>query len=508
MLFPKLKNTFFFVCCFILHSTFAQAPFSNFDSYVQAAMIDWQIPGMSLAVVKEGKIVYAKGYGIKNIIFPNEKVDENTIFAIGSNTKAFTATALALLQQERKLGLDDKVRRYFPTFEMEDKYAAQEMSIRDLLTHRIGIATWNGDFTHWGSKYSKEELIQKMKYLPTASSLRTRFGYCNIAYMLAGEVIPKVTKGDTWEMFLKERFFEPLQMSRTCTSTHQLPSYDNVAMPHTLYRNNLVKLPWRNIDNLAACGSINSTAIDMSHWLIMQMDSGRYAGKMVVPQLVLTNTHIPQFAIPAFPYNNPTYSSTHFAAYGLGWFLNDYQGNMLIHHAGAVDGMVSQTAFMPEKKIGLVILTNSDAHNFTNALMYQILDAYLGSPFKDWNKEALAEKKQEAAENEPVEAKKNLKNKHSLPIEAYTGYYLHPHYGQMAIRLQNKELVVTPSAHPGTTGKLLAWNGDDMMCEWSDLMWDKSLFHFSIQDDKVKFFEMTTRPDLLDPMTYLFEKME
>lgn len=508
MTFSTKKIIFFLTCYCMLFAGFAQAPFPNFDSYIQTAMIDWKIPGMSLAIVKNGKIVYAKGYGIRNIIRPTEKVDENTIFAIGSNTKAFTATALALLQQERKLGLDDKVRRYFPAFEMEDKYAAQEMTLRDLLTHRIGIDTWNGDFTHWGSKYTKAELIQKMQYLPTASSLRSRFAYCNISYMLAGEVIPKVTKGDTWDMFLKERFFEPLQMTRTCTSTNQLPTYDNVAMPHTMYRNTLVKVPWRNIDNLAACGAINSSAIDMSHWLIMQMDSGRYAGKIIVPQLVLMNTHVPQMAIPVFPYNNPAYPSSHFSAYGLGWFLKDYQGKMLIHHAGVVDGMVSQTGFLPESKLGVVILTNSDAHNFASALMYQILDAYLGATPKDWNKAALEEKKREEEEKEPLESKKNLQNKPSLPLEFYTGYYLHPHYGQMTIRMQNKELVVTPSAHPGISGKLIPWNGNQMMCEWSDLVWDRSLFNFSIQDDKVKFFDMTTRPDLIDPMMYLFEKIE
>ncbi len=491
-----------------LRLAFCQAPFPNFDSYIQTAMIDWQIPGMSVAIVKDGKIIYAKGYGVRNISRPNEKVDENTIFAIGSNTKAFTATALALLQQERKLSLEDKVGRFFPNFKMADDFATQEMTIKDLLTHRIGIDTWNGDFTHWGSKYSKEELIQKMKYIPTASSLRSRFAYCNIAYMLAGEVIPKVTKGKTWEVFLKERFFEPLQMSRTCTSTNELPAFDNVAMPHTLYRKKLMPVPWRNIDNLAACGSINSTVIDMSHWLIMQMDSGRYAGKMIVPQLVLNNVHAAQVAIPVLPYHNDLFPSSHFAAYGLGWFLKDYQGKMLIHHAGVVDGMMSQTAFVPENNIGLVILTNSDAHHFTDALMYQILDAYLGETTKDWNKAFLAEKEQEAENSEPFGASKNTHNKASLPLESYTGYYLHPHYGQMTIRLQNKELVVQPSAHPNITGKIKAWNGDKMLCEWSDKVWDSSVLSFMIENGKVKDFDMSVRPDLIDPMLYVFEKME
>ncbi len=505
----QLKQTYIFIFIKMVSIiSFAQAPFANFDTYIQSAMIDWQIPGMAVGIVKDNKIIYAKGYGIKNILFPNEKVDEHTIFGIGSNTKAFTATALTLLQQERKLGLDDRVRKFFPTFELEDKYAAQEMTIRDLLTHRIGIDTWNGDFTHWGSKYSKNELIDKMKFIPSASSLRSRFGYCNISYMLAGEVIPKVMKGETWETMLKERFFEPLQMSHTCTSTHQLSLFDNVAMPHTIYRKTLTKIPWRNIDNIAACGSINSTVIDMSHWLIMQMDSGKFAGKVVIPQLVLKNTHTAQMMIPAHPYNNPVHPTKHFSAYGLGWFLNDYKGKMLIHHSGAVDGMISQTAFLPESKIGLVILTNSDAHNFPAALMYQILDAYLGGETKDWNKWALAQKKQEEEENETLESKRNLSNKTSLKLEAYTGYYLHPHYGQMRIHLQDKQLIVTPYSHPNISGKLIPWNGDQMMCEWTDLVWDRSLFNFMIQDDKVMSFDMTTRPDFLDPMLYLFEKVE
>lgn len=487
---------------------FPQAPFPNFDTYIQTAMIQWQIPGMSIGIVKDGKIIYTKGYGIRNINQIDQKVNENTIFAIGSNTKAFTATALALLQQEGKVGLDDRIQRYFPTFQMGDTYAAQEMTIRDLLTHRIGIDTWYGDFTHWGSKYSKTELIEKMQYLPTASSLRSRFGYSNVAYMLAGEVIPKATKGKTWETFIKERFFDPLQMARTCTSTNQLPAFDNVAMPHTLHRNKLISLPWRNIDNMAACGSINSTAIDMCHWLIMQMDSGRYAGTQIVPQLVLNNVHAAQMALPAYPYHNSNFPTSHFAAYGLGWFLKDYQGKMLIHHAGAVDGMISQTAFIPEEKIGLVILTNSDANDFPSALMYQIIDTYLGVAYKDWNAWVLARIKEEEEQSTPFESTKNTDNKASLPLEAYVGYYIHPHYGQMTIRLQNKELIVTPSAHPGTTGKIKAWNGDQMVCEWSDLFWDRSLMTFIIGAGKVRSFDMTTRPDLLDPMIYLFEKME
>lgn len=501
--------SYLFFSILLFYTVKAQAPFANFDSYIENGMKAWQIPGMSVAVVKNGKVIYAKGYGVKEIN-KTEKVDENTLFGIGSNTKAFTSTALTWLEYERKINLNDKVQRFFPTFQMEDTFATKEMSYRDLLCHRLGIPTWYGDFTHWGSKYSKQELIQKMRYIPAAYSFRTRFGYCNVSYMLAGEVIPKIYGGKTWEDVMRERFFVPLKMSRTCTSTDELAALGNVATPHTLWRKQVTTLPWRNIDNVAACGSINSSAVDMSHWLIAQMDSGRLDGKAIIPWRAIEQTHIPQIVLPAMPYKNPIFPASHFSAYGLGWFLKDYCGKMLIYHSGAVDGMVSMTAMLPEENFGIVILTNHDTHNFISALMYQALDAQLKLPYKDWHQFFMDAYKKEKEENrsKEIDEQRDINTRPSLELAKYAGYYFHPHYGQMTIRYQNGELIVLPSGHPNTTGKLMAWNGDMFVCEWTDKVWDRSTFRFTIENDKVINFDMLTQPDILDPMAYLFERLE
>lgn len=487
----------------------AQAPFIGFDGYVEKGMKDWEIPGLSIAIVKDGKLVYTKGYGVREINKP-EKVDENTVFGIGSNTKSFTATALTWLEYERKISLEDKVQRLFPEFQMEDTFASKEMTYRDLLCHRLGTATWYGDFTHWGSKYSKKELIQKMRFIPSVYPFRTRFGYCNVSYMLAGEAIPAVFGGKTWEEVMRERFFTPLSMTRTCTSTDELSAMQNVATPHTLWRKKVITLPWRNIDNLAACGSINSTAVDMSHWLIAQMDSGRYNEQARIPWKAIQQTHIPQMILPAMPYRNPVFPATHLNAYGLGWFMKDYYGKMLIYHSGAVDGMVSITAMLPEEHFAVVILTNHDAHNFISGLMYQCLDAQLKLPYKEWNQYFLEADKKDKEENRAtdLDLQKDINTQPSLPLSSYAGYYFHPHYGQIAIRLQNGELIVSPSAHPNAKGKLTQWNGDKFVCEWTDKMWDRSTFNFTIENEKAVNFDMLTRPDLLDPMAYLFERLE
>jgi hypothetical protein len=266
-------------------------------------------------------------------------------------------------------------------------------------------------------------------------------------------------------------------------------------------------LPWRNIDNLAACGSINSTAKDMAHWLIAQMDSGRFQQAAVFPSTLVMQSHIPQIALPALPYRNPNAPTTHFQCYGLGWFLKDYYGKMMVYHSGAVDGMTSITAMLPEDKFGLVILTNSDAHGFLTPLMNQILDAHLKNPYKDWNKITLERKKLTEEEESHGGTPEDKNNPPSLPLLSYTGYYFHSHYGQITIRQENKQLKVYPSAHPTTVGTLKSWNGDYFECEWTDKVWDRSFLDFVIENGEVKNFDMITRPDLIDPSTYNFIKV-
>jgi CubicO group peptidase (beta-lactamase class C family) len=494
-------------------SVFAQAPavFPDLDRYVTGAMQQWQIPGLALAIVKDGKVVYAKGYGVRET-GKADAVDEHTIFAVGSNTKAFTATALGLLADEKKLSLDDKVTRYLPQFRLYDTLATREITLRDLLCHRIGLGTWHGDLVAWGSTYSRDELMDKMHFIRPANSFRGGFGYCNTAFLVAGQVIPQVTP-HSWDSFVQERLLKPLRMTRTSTSVKDLNGRANVATPHTYSEGKVIRIPYRDIDNIGPAGSMNSTVTDMANWLIMQLNEGTFDNTTVVPASVIRQTHTPQTIIPAVPYGNPGYPSKHFQAYGLGWFLEDYQGRMHISHSGGVDGMISEAAFLPEEKLGLVILTNYDNHSFTRALKYQILDRYLGvNPEKNWHQELLAWTEQSKKREEEIQKRlltsRNGKSRAGFVINQLAGTYQHPHYGTAVISLQNNQLTIRLSAHPEISGRLEYWQEDNFMCYWNDPAFGKGLIPFTANaTGTVTGFTLLVRPEFIDPVEYTFSRV-
>ncbi len=337
--------------------------------------MDWSIPGLAIVIVKDGKIILQKGYGVRNIN-TKEPVDENTLFMIASNTKLFTGTALALLEQRGKLSLNDKITKYFPTFKLYDKTSTELVSIRDMLTHRIGTKTFQGDFTFWNTKLSRNEIMQKMRLLKPSAPFRQDYGYCNSCFLTAGEIIPKVT-GKSWEDFIGDSIVKPLAMTSTMMLSTGIEKQTNVATPYTTsYTNTLKKVPYDNWNNLAPAASIVSNVKDLSNWLLMQLDSGRFNGKQIIPFPVLLKTRDVQIATgsrksSAFP--------VHFRGYGLGLFASDYNGRAIYWHTGGAGGMVSNVCFVPEEKLGIAILTNNDNQHFFEALRYQVLDTYLGA---------------------------------------------------------------------------------------------------------------------------------
>jgi CubicO group peptidase (beta-lactamase class C family) len=488
-----------------------KVPFVNIDNYVEQGLKQWRIPGLALAIVKDGKIVYAKGFGVTEI-GKTKKVDENTIFAVGSNTKAFTATALFKLAAENKLSVDDKVIKYLPEFRLYDTVATNQTTIRDVLSHRFGLGTWHGDLVAYGTTYSTDEVIYRMRYIKPASAFRSAYGYSNVGFATAGAILAKVTNR-SWFDNMKETFFVPLKMTRTVTSIAELGQFKNVATPHTLYNDKVIPVPYRDIHGIAAAGAINSTAIDMAHWLIMQLNEGTYNGQVIIKPDVLKLTHYPNISLPIMPYGNSINPSNHFAAYASGWRLNDYQGKIMIAHGGGVDGMTSQTCFLPEEKLGIVILTNTDYNNFCTPLLYQIIDAYLGVTGKDWNKtlyDVFA--KSEAAEKQKwamaqKERKANIKP--TNPLQAYAGLYRNQHYGDARISYTNGRLELTLFAHAKETGVLSPWEKDTFLCMWNDPVFNKSIIPFAIvNNNKVQSFKLTVRPEFLDPLEYEFIKVE
>ena len=375
--------------CFLLPFTgWAQTPSFITDSlnnYISRGMAAWNIPGLALVIVHTGKVAVLKGYGVKDIRSKGA-VDENTLFMIASNTKLFTATSLALLEYRNKLSLNDPVTRYFPQYRLYDANTTALVTIKDMLTHRIGTKTFQGDFTFWNTSLTRQEIMQRMQLLKPPQQFRQDYGYCNSCFLTAGEVIPKVT-GSQWENFVHDSIVAPLQMSSTMVLSTGIAQKPNAALPYTTsYTGTLQQVPYDNWNNLAPAASIISNVHDLSHWLLMQLDSGRYNGKQVVPFAVLQKTR--DVNIITRSRRSPAYPM-HFQGYGLGLFAADYNGRQVYWHTGGAGGMVSNVCFVPEEDLGIAILTNNDNQNFFEALRYQILDAYLQVPYTDRSRQSL-----------------------------------------------------------------------------------------------------------------------
>ncbi|HEY0356309.1 MAG TPA: serine hydrolase domain-containing protein, partial [Flavisolibacter sp.] len=413
----------FLLGCVAFQLTMAQAPAfisDSLDNYIQQGLKDWDIPGLSIVIVKDGKVVVMKGYGVRD--FETKKpVDENTLFMIASNTKLFTGTALALLETRGKLSLNDRIINYFPGFELYDSVSTGMVTIRDMLTHRIGTKTYQGDFTFWNTSLTRKEIMDKMKLLQPSRIFRQDYGYCNSCYMTAGEVIPKVT-GRQWEDFVADSITRPLEMNSTLVLSTGIEKQANVATPYTTsYSNTLKRVPYDNWNNMAASASIVSNVNDLSHWLMMQLDSGRYQEKTILPWTVLQKTR--DVNIITNSRKSPVYPM-HFRGYGLGLNVGDYNGRQVYWHTGGAGGMVSNVCFIPEENLGIAILTNNDNQGFFELLRYQVMDAYLGAPYVNRSQQQLTAFKKGMQEqvNEIAQWKSRIKgNQPELPVASYAG---------------------------------------------------------------------------------------
>lgn len=447
------------LACLFAAMAFGQAaPLTGFDAYAEKARVDWEVPGMAIAIVKDDKIVYAKGFGVKKLGEAGA-IDEKTKFAIGSSSKAFTAATLAILVDEGKIKWDDRVSKYLPDFEVYDPYVTRELTIRDLLTHRSGLE--RGDFLWYGTDNSRAEILRRTRFIKPTWSLRSTFGYQNLMYLAAGMVVEKVT-GKTWDEFVAERVFTPLGMSATSTSIKAFKPGDNVSTPHAKIDDKVASIPWRNIDNIAPAGSINSNVLDMAQWLRLQLGGGTADGKKIFGAGVAREMHMGQTVIRLEGGQGLTYPEAHFLNYGMGWFLSDYKGKKLIEHGGAIDGMRAEVALVPEEKLGVVILTNLNGAVVSMPLLYRIIDSYLGVPQKDYSAEILAKYKPlleaGAAAEKKADADRIPNTKPTLQLASYVGTYNSELYGDVKITLEGEKLKM--AFGPAFVSTLEHWNYD------------------------------------------------
>lgn len=502
------KYSSLFICLLFIQAVFAQTIPSfvkdSLDGYVERAQKAWQIPGVAVGIVKDGKVVLLKGYGVREM-GTNEKVDEHTLFMIGSNTKAFTATALAMLDAEKKLSLDDKVQRWLPDFKLYDPWVAKEANIRDLLCHRLGFETFQGDFMFFDSDLSTAEARDKFGKLQPLYSFRSKWGYTNAAFMTAGEIIPKVT-GQSWAQYIKEKIFLPLGMKNTIALTAEMGAASNKAAAHTVVQGVLRKIPYGRIDNIAPAGSISSSVSDLSQWVIAQLDNGKLNGQQVIPASAIAQTWMPHSILGN---GGAIYNKGHFSLYGLGWFLEEYEGRKIVSHTGGVNGFVTSVTLVPEEKLGIIVLTNTDANGFFQALNLEIRDAFLGLPYRNYNQFGLdRQKENDEAEKNEWKLKSdtiNAKPAPALALNAFAGKYHHPIYGNMNITLKDGKLVAVFEHHKGRFAELSPLGGNRFYAVFNDPLYGRKVWPFQIEKGKVVSVTVTVA-DFVEFTPYVFVK--
>lgn len=492
---------------FLFNSLQAQPAFvkDSLDTYINREMKKWQIPAVSVAIVKDGKIVACKGYGTTELN-GNKKVDENTLFQIASNSKAFTGTALAMLDVRKKISLDDKAKKWLPYFSLKDTYASEETTVRDLLCHRIGFQTFQSDFLNWNSKLSRREIIEGMRNVTPVNSFRYRYGYCNSAFLAAGEVIQAATD-TTWDDFIKYNFFVPLKMNRSSTINKFITSDKNAAKPYTLLLNKMEALEYANVDNLGPAASINSCVKDLSNWLLCQLDSGKFEGKQIISYRALALTRSPNMI--AGRGGNPFYPNNHFNMYGLGWGIKDVAGKVMYEHTGGADGFVTSVCVIPEEKLGIVVLTNTDMNTLFLALREQIIQAYFNQPYKNLSEEYYkgAIEDNNKAYNEVLDWRNKTMQKDLVQpkTELFVGKYKNAVYGDVEMKKEGNELVLYFSNHPQAKGKLSYMGNDEFICTYTYKTWGITKLKVKYTEDKVKSIIVKVN-DFVDYMDYEFEK--
>jgi len=478
----------------------------SLDNYIAREMQRWNIPGVAVSVVHKGKIIFMKGFGVRDIN-SSQKVDENTLFQIASNTKAYTGTALAMLEEQKRLSLNDKITKYFPDFKLFDELATREVTIRDMLCHRIGFRTFQSDLLNWDCNLSRKELIQNMRNVEPVYSFRSRYGYCNACFLTAGEIIPVVTD-TSWDDFLKYNFFIPLGMKRTSTDQATILNDKNSAKPYTIFDGRLTALHYADINALAPAASINSCVKDISNWILMQLDSGRFGGKEIIPFAAIQKTRSSSMVVR--DQQNPEFKSKHFYTYGLGWFLEDYEGRKIISHDGGANGFVTNTTLIPEENFGFTILTNTDANNFYGALQQQLTDAILNVPYKNRSAESFQEfqvynSRQDSIVRDLLQ--KSTGKKPALALDEYAGKFSNPVYGTIEIKNVSGRLMIYFSHHPKLNGRLMSLGENNFLCAYSDVTYGVKETPFEVKDGKVVSITIKVN-DFVDYMPYVFAKSE
>jgi CubicO group peptidase (beta-lactamase class C family) len=418
------------------HKTPVPVPSQDPAALAEGSFNTFKPTGLSVAIVKDGQVVFAKGFGFANAE-TKEPAQTNSLYNIASCTKAFTAAAIGLLVEEGKLRWEDKVIDHLPGFQLSDPWVTSELTIKDLLCHRSGLGTFDGDLLWYGTHYTDEQVIAHMRYLPLRQEFRTEFGYQNNLYTTAGLVIQKVT-GKTWSQFVTDRLFLPLGMERACASNDELTSTAMVARGHIDGK----VIPIYDYAAGKPAASIYASVDELANWVRMWLAGGKWGGKQLLDPKTIRLAQTAQTNINV----SPTWESwgVHFRSYGLGWGLFDYAGKKVVEHNGGMPGYISKVCMVPEANLGFVILNNGNDGTVNEALRFKLLDLYLSHVGQDWDKvfKGFADMGNagQVAETEARLKARVPDTKPSLATAAYAGTYFDKTYGDVKVSKQEDGL--------------------------------------------------------------------
>jgi CubicO group peptidase (beta-lactamase class C family) len=493
----RLATKLVCLAALLVASAAIAAPPADLDRYAQKVLQTFGTPGMTVAIVEQGKPYVVRSYGVRRMGEP-AKVDEHTLFAIGSTTKAFTTALLAMLVDEGKLTWETKVADVLPGFRMYDPYVSSEMTVRDLVVHRSGLGPGAGDLLFFPpTTLTRADIIHRLRYIKPVSSFRSSFAYDNLLYIVAGEVIATLEKS-SWEDTIRKRILVPLQMTDT-TTTSMLPASANRAWPHARASQEMRGLgpmsalaEVTSVDVAAAAGALNSNGIEIARWLELQLNAGMDAksGARLFSEAQSREMWTPQTLLPVAPAPpRLELAKGHFRAYALGWGLGDYRGQTILSHAGGVPGMVTLFVLVPEKHVAFALFTNAEEPGVLTSMQYRLLDHYLGLKSPDWVaavsetfKERLAKGQeqlaasQEQGQGEPVKGP-------SLPLEKYAGRYRDAWYGTVTIERAANATNIRFDNTPALSGTLEHVRFDTFRTRWTDRNLEDAYVTFALNPD-------------------------
>lgn len=460
----------------------AQAPLgSAVDAVVERVRKDFEVPGIAVAVVKDGKVVHLKGYGVRRLGDPSP-VTPRTLFGIASNTKVFTAVAVGLLVEEGRLAWDDRVVDRLPGFQMSDPYVTREMRIRDLFCHRSGLGLGAGDLMYFPpSDLTDAQVVERLRHVPLATSFRSAYAYDNILYGVAGELVRHVA-GQPWDAFVQARILKPAGLLRTGTSVMKVPPSEDLAMPHAKAEGRLAVRAHDSLENNAPAAALVSSAEDMAAWVRILLDRGDLGGgKRLYSEATAKELERPLTLLP----NAPPPAAlgelrTTMAAYALGLQVQDFRGRRMVWHTGGLPGMVTRVTLLPDEKTAVVVLTNQEVGPAFSAITYTVLDQLLGAPPKDWTAAYLQVWKERQARATEAVAKaaaaREVASKPALRPEGYAGRYRDPWYGDVLVEAKDGRLRIRFTHSQALVADLEHWQHDTFVARWPDRGLDADAF--------------------------------